>query len=227
MTYLYLDIETIPAQTDDVKARVAATIKPPAAMKKADTIAAWEKEQKAAAVEEAISKTGLNAAYGHICCIGWAVGDEPPQSYSMVDFSTEEEADMIEHFFEAIRRETDTRRSIVVVGHNVAGFDIRFIWQRCIALSVRVPSWIPRDPKPWGNDVFDTMTAWAGARDTISMDNLAAALGLPGKGDIDGSMIGQMFADGKHEEIARYCRDDIERTRAIHRKMMVAFGEAA
>ncbi|MFT2211472.1 hypothetical protein ACLJYM_06255 [Rhizobium giardinii] len=222
-----MDIETIPAQSDDIKARIAANIKPPAAMKKADTIATWEKEQKAAAVEEAISKTGLNAAFGHICCIGWAVGDEDPQSYSMVDFSTAEEADMIEHFFDAISREADTRRSIVVVGHNVTGFDIRFIWQRCIALGIRVPAWMPRDPKPWDSNVFDTMTAWAGARDTISMDNLSAALGLPGKGEIDGSMIGQMFADGRHAEIADYCRADIERTRAIHRKMMVAFGEIA
>ena len=71
------------------------------------------------------------------------------------------------------------------------------------------------------------MTAWAGSRDTISMDNLSAALGLAGKGDVNGSMVGQMFTDGKFEEIAHYCRDDVERTRSIHRKMMIALGEAA
>lgn len=227
MTYIYLDIETIPAQDEDSKARIAASVKPPAAMKKADTIAAWEKDQKAAAVEEAIAKTSFNAAFGHICCIGWAVGDEAPESYSMVDFSTAEEAEMIDNFFEAIRREADTRRSIVVVGHNVTGFDIRFIWQRCMVLGIRVPSWLPKDPKPWDAAVFDTMTAWAGARDTISMDNLCQALGLDGKGDVDGSMVAKMFAEGKHYGIAAYCRDDIDRTRAIHRKMMLAFGEAA
>lgn len=224
MTYLYLDIETIPAQSDDIKARIAANVKPPAAMKKADTIATWEKEQKAAAVEEAISKTGLNAAFGHICCIGFAFDDGPVSSQTAQVWT--EERDIIQSFFEYVNA-TIGNRFPVIVGHNVAGFDIRFIWQRSIALGIRVPAWMPRDPKPWGNDVFDTMTAWAGARDTISMDNLSAALGLPGKGEIDGSMIGQMFADGRYAEIADYCRADVERTRAIHRKMMVAFGEIA
>ncbi|ASQ10194.1 hypothetical protein CDO22_17930 [Sinorhizobium meliloti] len=227
MTYLYLDIETIPAQDDVTKARIASTVKPPAAMKKAETIAQWEAEQKPSAVEEAVAKTSLNGAYGHICCIGWAVDNGEPQSYSMCDFSLEEEAEMLSHFFEALRREHDMRFAVTVVGHNVSGFDIRFIWQRCFALGIRVPAWFPKDPKPWGDDVFDTMTAWAGARDTISMENLCAALGLPGKGSVDGSMIGKMFADGRHEEIAAYCRQDIERTRAIHRKMMVTLGEIA
>lgn len=225
MTYLYLDIETIPAQSDDIKARVAANVKPPAQMKKADTIAAWEKEQKAAAVEEAISRTGLNGAFGHICCIGLAFDDGEPSSISW-PLNASSETETIKGFFQ-IASEIIGNRFPVIVGHNVAGFDIRFIWQRSIALGIRVPAWMPRDPKPWGNDVFDTMAAWAGAKDTISMDNLSAALGLPGKGEIDGSMIGQMFADGKHKEIAAYCREDIERTRAIHRKMLVAFGEIA
>lgn len=226
MTYLYLDIETIPAQSDDIKARIAANVKPPAAMKKADTIAAWEKEQKAAAVEEAIAKTSLNGALGHICCIGWAVDDEAAQSVSIHHHT--DEIDIIVNFFDRVSKDANKRRLFVTpVGHNVINFDLRFIWQRCISLGVRAPVWLPRDPKPWGGEAFDTMTAWAGSRDTISMDNLALALGLPGKGGIDGSMIGQMYSEGRHEEIAEYCREDVDRTRAIHRKMQIAFGEAA
>jgi len=222
--YLYLDIETIPAQSEEVRARIAESIKPPGSMKKAETIAQWEKEQKPAAVEEAIAKTALNGAYGHICCIGFAFDDEATDSYTAFGFH--EEGYAIGNFFDRTGSRIGNRFP-TIVGHNVSGFDIRFIWQRCIALGIRAPAWLPRDPKPWGNDVFDTMTAWAGSRDTISMDNLCAALGLPGKGEIDGSMVGKLFAEGRHEEIAEYCRADVERTRAIHRKMMVAFGEAA
>jgi len=222
--YLYLDIETIPAQSEEVRARIAESIKPPGSMKKAETIAQWEAEQKPAAVEEAIAKTALNGAYGHICCIGFAFGDNSPLALSAV--SADWETDRLLDFFESASA-TVGNRIPTIVGHNVSGFDIRFIWQRCIALGIRAPAWLPRDPKPWGNDVFDTMTAWAGSRDTISMDNLCAALGLPGKGEIDGSMVGKLFAEGRHEEIAEYCRADVERTRAIHRKMQVAFGEAA
>lgn len=224
MTYLYLDIETIAAQDAETRARIADTVKPPAQMKKADTIAIWEAEQKPAAVEEAIARTALNGAYGHICCIGWAIDAGQPETMSA--HHQDEEIDILSAFFDRMSKDIGARFP-VIVGHNVSGFDIRFIWQRCFALGVRVPVWLPRDPKPWDNGVFDTMTAWAGSRDTISMDNLSAALGLAGKGDVNGSMVGQMFTDGKFEEIAQYCRDDVERTRSIHRKMMIALGEAA
>lgn len=225
MTYVYLDIETIPAQTEEAKARIAACVKCPGNIKKPESIAAWEKEQKPAAVEEAIAKSGLNAAFGEICCIGWGKDNgDIITRYVVPGYA--DERDLLELFFHEATQAIGNGFP-VIVGHNVVGFDIRFIWQRAMVLGVRVPNWFPRDPKPWGNDCFDTMTAWAGARDTISMDNLALALGLPGKGDIDGSMVGQMFADGKHEEIADYCRQDVERTRAIHQRMMVAFGEAA
>lgn len=226
MTYLYLDIETIPAQSEEAKARIAANVKPPAQMKKAETIATWEKDQKAEAVAEAISKTGLNGAYGHICCIGFAIDDEPVESYIMRGYSSVEEGMVIGSFFATVAASIRNRVPMII-GHNVANFDIRFIIQRSIALGIRIPGWFPLNAKPWGNDVFDTQTAWAGVKDTISLDNLCAALGLPGKGDIDGSMVGQMFADGRHDEIATYCRDDVERTRAVHRKMQIAFGEAA
>lgn len=225
MTYLYFDIETIPAQSEEAKARIAGTVKPPAAMKKAETIAAWEKDQKAAAVEEAIAKTSFNAAFGHICCIGFAFDNSPAVSISW-PINADNESLMISAFFDEAGKIIGNRFP-TIVGHFVTGFDIRFIWQRCMVLGIRVPAWLPKDPKPWDAAVFDTQTAWAGARDTISMDNLCQALGIPGKGDVDGSMVGQMFSEGKHKEIAAYCRDDIERTRAIHRKMQVSFGEAA
>lgn len=225
MTYLYLDIETIPAQSDEAKAIIAAGVKPPATMKKPETIAAWEADQKAAAVEDAIAKTSFNAAFGQVCCIGFAVDNSPATSISW-PLNATDETKALSGFFD-VAAEAIGKRFPTIVGHYVCGFDLRFIWQRCMVLGVRVPAWVPKDPKPWDGGVFDTMTAWAGARDTISMDALCQALGIEGKSDIDGSMVGKMFADGKHKEIAAYCRDDVDRTRAIHRKMLAAFGEAA
>lgn len=225
MTYLYMDIETIPAQSDEAKSRIAASVKCPGNIKKTESIAEWERTQKMAAVEEAVSRSGLNAAFGQICCIGFALDDGPIASISW-PMNAENEDLAINGFFETAGQVIGNRFP-VIVGHNVVGFDIRFIWQRCMVLGIRVPAWFPIDPKPWDAGVFDTMTAWAGSRDTISMDNLCAALGVPGKSGVDGGMVGQMFADGKHKEIAAYCRDDVDRTRAIHRKMRRAFGEAA
>lgn len=226
MTYLYLDIETIPAQTDAAKERIAATVKPPAQMKKADTIAAWEKEQKAAAVEEAIAKTSFDGGMGHVCCIGFALNSSAVMSQTA--FTVGEEKAIIENFIEMVCADIgNSFERVQIVGHFVAGFDLRFLTQRAIVLGVRLPAWWPIDPKPWSQEVFDTMVAWAGAKGSISLDNLCFALGLEGKGEIDGSMVAQMFADGKFPEISEYCKDDVERVRRVHLKMLAAIGDAA
>ncbi|MCO6407318.1 3'-5' exonuclease family protein [Hoeflea alexandrii] len=223
--HLYLDIETIPTADPIIIERVAANVTPPASMKKADTIAAWEAEKKPEAVAEAVSKTGLNGAYGHVAFIGFALDDDPVECWSWPLYHEDERA-LLAGFSEALS-DIPFGRIPTIVGHNIANFDLRFLWQRAIVLGVRMPSWFPRDPKPWGDDVFDTMTKWAGARDYIKMDELCFALGIDGKGDIDGSMVGELFAAGEYQKIADYCIDDVEKVRQVHRRMQLAFGAAA
>lgn len=221
---LYLDIETIPTRSNSLRMNIADTVKPPGNMSKPETIAAWATEKKPALVEEAISQTALDGAYGNICCIGWALDDENAQCVY-----GDEESKVLKDFVSFVESEMSARRhgAPTIVGHNVANFDIRFLWQRAIVLGIRMPRWFPRDPKPWGHEVFDTMTAFAGSRGSISMSKLCEALGIEGKGDIDGSMVGQLWATGQRDRVAAYCKGDVERTRAIHRQMRVAFGEVA
>jgi hypothetical protein len=102
-------------------------------------------------------------------------------------------------FFSAIPR--DTYAAPTFVGHYISGFDLRFILCRAVILGVQIPPCIPRDAKPWGKDVFDTMTAWAGTKDKISQDRLARALGLAGKGDFDGGMVAAAWLAGEHHRI--------------------------
>lgn len=224
---IYLDIETIPSQSPAVHARIVETITPPGNISKAETIAAWEAEKKPALVAEAIAKTSFDGSVGHVCCIGWAIDDENVQ-ITYAD-SVGKEASTLASFVDRVERAVVGRRAFTptIIGHNVINFDIRFLWQRAIVLGVRMPHWFPRDPKPWGNDVFDTMTAFAGQRGTIGMDRLCQALGMSGKGEIDGSMVAGLWASGQFETIAEYCEADIERTREIYRRMMIAYGAAA
>ncbi|WP_174804390.1 ribonuclease H [Martelella limonii] len=225
MTYLYLDIETIPTQDDEVKRDIAANIRPPASMKKEETIAKWEAEQKPDAIKEAIDKTSFDGAYGSVSCIGFAVDDSPVTSMSF-PLNASGERLLLGGFYDTVSDALNMSFP-VIVGHYITGFDLRFLWQRSMVLGIRVPAWLPRDPKPWDAMVFDTMTAWAGARDTIGLDRLCKAFGVGGKDGVDGSMVAGMFERGEHEAIAEYCRDDVERVRSIHRKMMKALGEAA
>jgi len=217
---IFLDIETIPAQSPEVFEKYKAEVKAPGNIKKPESIKKWLEENREKAAAEAISKTSFDPAAGHICTIGWAIdNDEVVAAHAT---SVDQERDVIESLFNAL---TAFHR-FTFVGHNVASFDLRFIVCRAIVLGVKIPSCIPRDPKPWDSTVFDTMTAWAGARGTISMDRLCEALGLPGKDGFDGSMVADAWANGKHEKIAEYCKSDVEKTRAIW-KRFEAVGWAA
>lgn len=221
MSYLYLDIETIETQDADLRARIAADIKPPASMSKAETIAKWEAEAKPDAIASAIAKTALDGAAGHVVCIGYAFADGPAMA-QMAEHHTDE-VEILSKFLEAVKALVGFGRP-VIVGHNIA-WDLRFLTQRAIVLGVPLPHWWPRDTKPWSQDIFCTMTAWAGAKDTISLDRLCRTLGITGKGDVTGADVRGMWYAGQFDAIGRYCMGDVNRTRAIHRKMQVAFGE--
>lgn len=226
--FLYLDIETIPTADADRIAEIAATITCPGNITKPESITAWEAEKKPKLVEEAVAKTSFSGAYGKVCCIGWAWGEE--QARSVHDGNTIAhggEAGTIRATFDCITQAAPQYGLTTIVGHYVANFDLRFLMQRAIVLGVRLPSWFPRDPKPWAKDVFDTMAAWAGPKDSISLDNLCKVLGIPGKDGVDGSMVAGMWQRGEFDAIAEYCRADVERVRNVHRKMQVAFGELA
>lgn len=213
---LFLDIETIPAQSPAAIEKIRAAIQPPGNIKKDDSRQKWFEENLDAATDEALAKTSFDPALGHICTISWAIDDEEPD---VAHASHEaQEISVLRAFFSALQ----PSHRYQLVGHYIGGFDIRFILCRAVVLGIPIPRAIPRDPKPWDTHIFDTMTAWAGQRGTISMDNLSAALGLEGKGGFDGSMVAEAWKNGEHETIAAYCADDVRRTREIWRKFQAA-----
>lgn len=233
---LYLDIETIPVQRSDriaeLRAELAskleadkAAVKAPGNYSKPESINAYIEQQRAAldagfeaSVKDAIEKTSLDGTYGQIVCIGWAIDDEPVKSLC-VGLEVRQEGTLLREFVRLLPSENHGRRP-VIVGHNVVAFDLPFIFKRAIINSVRLPLWWPRNPKPWSEAVFDTMTQWAGDRNRIGLDRLCRALDLPGKGDgPTGADIWPMAQAERYDEIAAYCRQDVERVRAVHKRM--------
>lgn len=216
-TYVYFDIETIPTQDPDALAKCREKVTPPGNIKKQETIDLWMAENADKAARKMLDETSFDGGRGHVCTIGWAFNDGPVRVEHAE--GTGEEPDILAAFFKAL-----PARDAVLVGHNIAGFDIPFLLQRGVILGLDLPSdWIfPRDPKPWSKEVFDTMHAWAGARGTVSMNALCGMLGIVGKEDFDGSMVAEAWASGQHEIIAHYCDSDVRRTRAIHQKFLAA-----
>ena len=223
MANIYFDIDTLPSDDPAIIADIAAGIKPPGNLKKAETIEAWERDEKPGAVLEAVRKTALDGTFGRICCIGFAVNDDA------ADVRYGDEAETITAFFawliDAARISDYTeRQSAIFIGHNILSFDLRFLWQRCVVNGIRPPAFIPFNAKPWDGKVFDTMTAWNPAREkSISLDKLCRALGVPSsKGDLDGSKVAEYWQAGKHQEVAAYCMADVEAVRQCHKRMVFA-----
>jgi len=211
-TNIFLDIETIPTQSQEIRDRFRADVKVPGSIKKPESRNAWLAENGDKAAAESISKTSFDPAHGHICTIGWAVGDDEPDVCHA--YEVEEESHVLRAFLSSLSQ----YHRITFIGHNVGAFDLRFILCRAVVLGVSVPPSFPRDPKPWGGTIFDTMLAWAGSRGAISMDRLCGALSIPGKDGFDGSMVADAWANGEHEKIAEYCADDVRTTREIWRR---------
>lgn len=224
--YLYIDIETIPAQRPDVLEEIRATIKPPGNIKKPESVEAWMKDEAPAAAEDAYRKTGLDGAYGQICVIGFAIDDKAPRTVWSADWENPGcERKVLEDFYLALNDAVSPsyERAITAVGHNVAGFDLRFMVQRSIVKGVRPHGIIARaaQAKPWEADkVFDTMAQWSGAGKSISLDKLCKALGVPSpKGDITGATVWDAVKAGRIAEVAEYCAGDVIATREVHRRL--------
>lgn len=221
MTHLFLDIETLPTDRQDVRELLASKVTHPGNISKPETIAKWYAESKQEAVDEAVSKTGLDGTFGRVCVIGWALDDGDVLT---VKSDNDEEA-LLREFSDRLHMHPTDVFETCVVGHNVSGFDLRFLVQRFIVNNIRPPAVIARaaQAKPWESDkVFDTMIQWsgAGAKPGGSLEKLCMALSIQSpKGDIDGSKVAAAVAVGRIDDVAAYCARDVEATRKVWRRM--------
>lgn len=217
---LYLDIETIPGQHAWIKDRIAETIQPPGNIKKQETIDAWNEEKKPGAIEEQFRKCGLSGTVGEVIAIGWAFNDEPISA--MCRTLNEPEADLLQTFFEAVHNVTELRRP-TWIGHYITGFDLRFLWQRCVVNKVKPAVPIPYDAKPWSEEIFDTKHEWTGTQGGHgSLDEVCLAMDIPGKDGFDGSMVYDAVINGEYERIRQYVADDVFKVRELHKRMTFA-----
>jgi DNA polymerase elongation subunit (family B) len=113
-----------------------------------------------------------------------------------------------------------------LVGHNIIGFDLPFIFQRCLVHGIQA--------RPLVNlaeynvrGVFDTMHRWwLGAKRHVSLDDIAWALGIESSktADVEGSKVFDLYQAGKLDLIREYNLNDVRVTRKIYERMVSTFG---
>lgn len=167
--------------------------------------------------DAAWKKTALSATNGgQILMVGAAVGGGDP----IVIMGTDEAAtllafnDWLGGVYEAGHFGLPS-----FVGHNVLDFDLPFIFRRYAILGIKPHAAFPVMPSRYSDRAYDTMTQWAGFGGRISLDDLSHALGIGGKGDIDGSQVYDYWAAGRIDELVEYCKNDVRLTRAAWERM--------
>jgi Predicted 3'-5' exonuclease related to the exonuclease domain of PolB len=191
-----------------------------------------------AAEEERVYQLGsLNSTSGRVLSIAVQVGQVPgfeieglAQTQSEYVFgidaegNEQEEAQALRDFLDLVSdfdSECDE-----IVGHNIIGFDLPFIFQRCLANNLAA--------KPFVNlgeynvrGVFDTMRGWwLGGRQRVGLDDLAWALGFESSktSEVEGSKVFDLYQAGKLAEIREYNLNDVRVTRKVYERMIACFG---
>ena len=218
---VYLDIETIPDQSEGARDKIAVSIQAPVAMSKSETIQAWHsgegkyKGAKEKAIEDKWRKTALDGTYGEVISISFAVAQG--KIISLYRKLEESEKELLTCFVEGVK-EAMKERHPYFIGHNIQ-FDLKFLFRRCVINNVDMPFKFPFKGRHEGT-YFCTMEAWCGYGERISQDRLCKALGIEGKpDDIDGSKVWDVVQSGDIERVVEYNRDDVDKVRQIHSRL--------
>jgi hypothetical protein len=113
-----------------------------------------------------------------------------------------------------------------LVGHNLIGFDLPFIFQRCLVHCISAKPLVDlSEYRVQG--VFDTMHHWwLGAKRFVSLDDVAWALGIESSktATAEGSKVFDLYQAGKLAEIRDYNLNDVRVTRKVYERMVGCFG---
>jgi DNA polymerase elongation subunit (family B) len=113
-----------------------------------------------------------------------------------------------------------------LIGHNILGFDLPFIFQRCLVHCISARPLVDlAEYRVRG--VFDTMHAWwLGAKRFVSLDDIAWALGIESSktATAEGSKVFELYQAGKLGEIREYNLNDVRVTRKVYERMVGCFG---
>jgi hypothetical protein len=231
-----IDIETL--VLPDFRERVAAQLE--RAMRLGNM--RFEQQQRyledIAAEEERCYQLGsLNATSGRILSIavhsggipGMLLEGGPPSEREQVfgidtAGNEQEEKQVLGEFFGLMKDfdcETDE-----IVGHNILGFDLPFIFQRSLVNGIPFRPFISlADFHVRG--VFDTMHRWwLGTKRNVSLDDIAWALGIKSSktAEVEGSKVFDLYQAGRLAEIREYNLNDVRVTRKIYERMVACFG---
>jgi hypothetical protein len=177
----------------------------------------------------------LSATSGRVLSIAVHVGPQPefahygaPQREVVCGIDERgkevDEAEALRGFVKLMNnydRDTDE-----IVGHNICSFDLPFVFQRCLVNDIQMTPFVNL-AEYHVKGVFDTMRKWwLGDRKTVSLDDVAWALGLQSSktDEVEGSKVFDLYHAGRLDEIREYNLNDVRLTRKLYERLVRVFG---
>ena len=216
---VFIDIETIPDQREGALDKFIKEVSAPAQYKKPESIEKWIADNGKKEGENKWLKTSFDGAKGQICCICYAIDDGEVKRFYVESVGAEN--GLLNHFNSQLREDLSLRDATLTpyfIGHYIKGFDLPFLFKRMVINDVE-PQFKLKAFGRHGVDFYDTMEAWEGFKGSISLDNLAKALGFNAKHNITGADVWPMFKDKRYQDISNYCVDDVEAVRKVYNKL--------
>lgn len=184
----------------------------------------WESKMAATKSAEVAQlrweKTSFNPDFAPMACI-CMIANGGKYKFQIDDMTNEQEMLQEFHFHvDGLTSKHGTQvTKPVFIGHNIAKFDLPFIWKRSIINGVKPCKGVKWVDARHGVNCFDTMTAWSGFGNTISADNLCKVLKIKSKTDgMDGSKVYDTWQDSP-QKVIDYCMDDVEMVKRIHERL--------
>lgn len=177
--------------------------------------------------DEQFRQLALHGEYGRVLAIGVIVeqnGIEVLRGVYGRDRQTRQfhldEARTLRAFWNLFRGFSMYRD--IVIGHNILEFDLPFLEKRSVICGV--PQTVQLSFARYRRQpIYDTLKEWThwDHRRTISLVELGRVLKieLTKMEGMDGGRVYDRFCAGCHDEIARYCMQDVELVRAVYRRM--------
>ncbi|WP_457858247.1 3'-5' exonuclease [Psychrobacter pulmonis] len=145
------------------------------------------------------------------------------------------EKDILSKFFRAF---SDLEKLPQLISWNGSGFDIPVLIYRAMQYDLSAP-WLFEEGERIKNMRFDNYVnrfhsrhldlmdrfSQYGASRREAMDIVASLYGLPGKTDVDGSMVGELVSNGDWQTLSIYCESDVMNTWLIYLRWLRLTGQ--
>ncbi|MBN2476891.1 MAG: 3'-5' exonuclease [Pirellulales bacterium] len=137
-----------------------------------------------------------------------------------------------EHFW----RGWEKYRRPTLVSFNGRGFDLPLLELAAFRYGIPVPGWFQETGRSYEQprnrfntkshiDLCETLTNFGSTRFNGGLNLAANLLGKPGKMDVQGDMVQDMYDDGRLAEINDYCRCDVLDTYFVFLRTRVLIGQ--